>query len=283
MSETRRYQHYSVVQYVHARREERVNVGVAVFDSFEQRFVPAFDPEIAAARIRCLFPEEDTTGVQHYLASLVRSLPKDQRVLEALDQAKNPLEFLVASKQNMIQFSPVRLFGAASAIEAAQQLLRKFVSLPDTDAATRELSGVKRAREVTRDAIAAVMGQMDGLHYSSFEAVYGAERFSYRIRFPFYLPEKRAVIDAISLAGSGVKGPESEADHFIKKVSNLVQTTDEVEPYATAAVDPKDPHPGRELIRYIRHELQWKESRIVEAEPQAVVEMVRDINQRAAA
>src|SRR5688500_17848022 len=61
---------YSVAQYVHSRTEERLNVGVVVYDGQREVLIADFRSEQASYRIKGVYPEVDRVGLAHYLADV---------------------------------------------------------------------------------------------------------------------------------------------------------------------------------------------------------------------
>jgi hypothetical protein len=225
--------------------------------------------------------DADVAGLEHYLEELQKGLRYDLRVKTALANGENPLDILTITKQNIIQFTTPRLYAAVSVVVAAEELSRKYLGGHKVEARVKA-RGVQHAKALTEKAITEVLGLVHGINYGSYSGTYDGLGYKYRIKFPFHLDRQHAVIDAIALSGPGIKGPEAEADHFVKKVSNLRRIDSDVRPYATVAIGDRDPELGRDLIGYIRHELHLSEQDIVEATEPNTLSMVRAIRERAA-
>lgn len=275
---------YSVAQYVHDRREERLNVGVAVYDSEQRSFSTRFYQH-AADRVKRLYPEVDRAGLQLYLNDLARALPQDERVAAALKAGDDPLAVLQAEWGNVIRFTPTRSYPALNAAQAATELLGRFMgSVPSTPASGRDFGGIERARRRTAEAIESVLQLTPGLGVSAFHGkrsvLVGGRFMDIPIEFPFWLFEE-FVIDTVSLEATGNKEPMRQADHFIQKVANLKKFSRDMDAHAAVAVDPQRRDQGLALIEYMRQEtgLSDQEIRVAE-EAEVVVSAIKEKRER---
>lgn len=280
MSKSSSYFLYSIAQYVHSRREERLNVGVVVFEPDSGRVTARFEPAEATRRIKMLYPEVDRKGLELYLESLASSLRR--RSLPTADHYSNPLDALAAEWQNIIRLTPARPVPGASAAAAAERLLSVYLTTTPAEA-KRQLRGVERARQRTLEAIRTVleldipeMGyRMDYTFEVPFE--WQGKRHNIIRQFAFLLRERFAV-DTISLEGSGNKGPESEAELFIAKAKDIRKRSQGyILPYATVSIDPDREEMGRNLIAYMLDRGGLEEGQVVEArDAEKLMEGIRD-------
>lgn len=271
-----RYLFYSVAQYVHERREERLNLGVVVHDPERRQLVARFAGAHATPRLKYLYPEIDRAGLELYIEEMANHLPNDRRVQAAMEVG-NPLDILEITWQNIVQFTPARSYPAVSALAAADTLLRRYV----TDAAQESegvgtLGGVTRAKARIREAIRTVLQPLEGqLGVSTFKTERTWTGRDHRevkipIEFPFVVLQTN-VIDAVSLEAHGTREPFRQADSFIRKVENLRKVDRTMRAHAVVSVDAQRVELGRSLLEYIRSETGLDDDSVVETERAEVV------------
>lgn len=269
-----RYYLYSIAQYVHSRREERLNVGVVVFDPESGKIVPRFNPEHATRRIKSLYPEVDRKGLELYLHSLSVSL--ERRSFEIGEKYNNPLDALAAEWQNILRLTPARPVSGRSADAAAQRLLSIYLDDPE-QVRREEPRGVERAKRRTLEAIRTVLGldipEMGYRTDYTFRVPFERKGKRYDLQRHFaFLVKDRFAVDAISLEAQGVKGPEGEAELFIAKARDLQrQSQGFIKPHATVSIDPEREDQGRSLIAYILERGELEEDQVVEADEAEVM------------
>jgi hypothetical protein len=256
MSTDRRYFFYSVVQYVHDRREERLNVGVVVHDPHTSRVIPRVSANRATRRIKSLYPDVDRTGLQLYLEDLVRTIPFDSRVRKALESNTSPLDVLEDEWNHIVQFSPARVIPATDAAAAIRALTLQYLDERPRTTEREAVGAVERTRIRTRDAIARVLHLTPGLPgFSEFHEVYeewvGNRLVKFQLEFPFLILDDFAV-DAISLETSGPREAERQAESFVRKVERLLRFDSSKRPYATVAPDPQRMEHSLDMIAWMR-------------------------------
>lgn len=274
---------YSVAQYVHARREERLNVGVVIYDPASGKLTPAFRPKESSQRIRSLFPEVDRGGLEHYLHDVGRSIEK-WKPDDIAGNAPNPLDALAAEWQNIIRFTPARPIPAVDAQTAVRQLLIEYVAEPLIDEERRQLRGVARAKRRTKEALVKVLRIPPGeLGYGQFREFYSfwehGKEYKLPIRFPFLVYSEHA-IDAISFYSGGFETAEKEASAFIQKRKALYKIASNVQPYASVAIPPGRKEEGAALLAFMRDETGLADDAVVDADEAET--MVLRIKARAA-
>lgn len=264
-----RYFLYSVVQYVHSRREERLNVGVLVYDPEEEEIHANLDSEHASRRIKTLYPEVDRKGLALYLAGIEESLKTSGH--DYVVGPGNPLDLIAAEWQNIVRLTPARPVPATSGAAALEDLIVNYVRQPSPRASAEADRGVRRARARTIQAIQNVL-RLDIPHLGYREDFefdvqidHKGKRYTLPRHFDF-LVQDRFAIDAISLEGPGIKAPESEASLFIAKARDLARESQGTRtPHATVSIDSEDPGLGRSLIAYILEEAGLEDHQVVEA------------------
>jgi hypothetical protein len=277
-----RYLFFSVAQYVHERREERLNLGVVVFDPERRELVPRFSASDATRRIKYLYPEVDRAGLRLYLEDLGKHLTKDPRIQQALRAGGDPLEVLETEWSNVVRFTPARTYPAVSAAEAANNLVARYVGRVGAEPeSARTYGGVERAKRRTVEAIYKVLRPIDGsLNFGAFHGErtmhgWDANELKIPVEFPFWLYQT-FVIDAVSLEAGGQVEPMRQADYFIRKVDNLRKIDRHMRPHAVISIDSQRLEYGRSLVDYIRSETGLGGDRVVEADQaEVVVETIR--------
>jgi hypothetical protein len=287
-SASRRFFDYALVQYVHQRREERINVGVALFDPTARELRIGIDAKAAAARVWRMFPEVDKKGLEFFLSDMNHSLAKDRRFTESSTQ--HPLLLLADSWANVLQFSQVRTYPAVSMRMASEGLMRRYLTPPAK--ARPALMGVQKAVENTRIALREVLhldtdlGQIDTLEIPRIETHLGREVRLQPIAFPFYLYD-RFVIDALSFENLDPKDTQREATLFIDKLRALKSFSKQrdvpFEPTATITIDPERADLGLGMIAYIADSAGLSARAIVDADNAKVaVEYIKEKKAEAA-
>lgn len=282
MSDQKRHFIYSVAQYVHAMREERLNVGVVVYDPANGRVYPGFEPIAAARRIARVFPETDQRGLQALLFDIGRGLTIDPRVLESARQDQL-FAFLENEWQNVIHFTSPRPFPATSAIGAIRRLLHIYVTMRPRRGAAG-LSGATRAKQVTREAIERVLDPIGGILVQ--EEVEFSRRLPTGVDLPLKLPFVvlgRFGIDTLAFDDDRPESLNREAEGFIGKVLALRSTHQNLQTHATITLNPERPQRGRALIDYLRFKTRLPEYAVVEAEPAQAEAMLTEIKAKAEA
>jgi hypothetical protein len=281
MTDPKRYFIFSIAQYVHVRREERLNVGVVVFDPETRRLHPGFDAPAAARRISRVYPEVDQRGLQSLFYSLGRGLTADPELRYETD-TDSPFALLSAEWQNVLQFTSPRPFPAETAIDAIRRLLHLYVRVKHQRAATGGLTGSTRARLITRQAIQRVLDPVGGI-LAQEEVEIPRELIgglNLPIKLPFLLVHRYG-IDTLALDNDGPEHLNRETEGFIGKVIALKHLGGEIEPHATVTVNPEHPQRGRALIDYLLFKTRLPEYAIVEAEEGPVQAMISEIKARA--
>jgi hypothetical protein len=281
-----RYYLYSVAQYVHDRREERLNLGVVVWDAAEDRIATRFSSTAAVKRIKSLYPEVDRMGLQLYLEDLAKALPRDER-LRGCPAGVDPLNLLEAEWRNAVRFTPSRSYPSTDLGSAADALMNRFVDEQRVRSSERTFVGVERAKRRTVEAIESVLNLPAGrLGYSSFQGErvlwQGPREVRIAIDFPFQLYQDY-LIDTISFEGGGRTESQRTADAFLRKLENVKKMDRQLQPHATVAVDPHRRELGLGLIAYMQIESGLDERAIREAdEAEVVVASIKEKLDRAA-
>lgn len=281
MKTKNRYFLFSVAQYVHAQREECLNVGVVVYDPDSKRVICSFDSDHATKRIKQLYPDVDRRGLQMYLQDLSRGLPTDPLILAGIQDEK-PLHVL-SSWQSVVQFKTPRLFPAENHSAALSRLTDIYVGDYQKMLKGEQLSGVTKAKRLTREAIIKVLNPVEGFGVRDVEIprTVKDEDGSHLlpIKFPFLILDN-VVIDALTFDG-GQERALFYADHFIRKVVDLKKLPETYHPHATVVVDKAHRDRGRALISYVRQHTALAEWAVTEAEEAEV--MIEEIKHRHAA
>lgn len=279
---SRRYFDYALVQYVHQRREERLNVGVAVFDPTTRDLRLEIEPRSAAARVERVYPEVDRRGLEFFFRDMQQSLAKSDRLSTAAGES--PLLSLAGRWQNIIQFSSPRTYPATSIAAAASGLLRQY--LASAAKPSSGVMGVQKAFENTRDAIQEVLGlsmeldQVKRLQLPREEYHQGRKVKLQPLDFPFYLYD-RFVIDTLSFENLDPKDTQREAVLFIDKLRALkslgLGRDVPFEPTASITIDPKREDLGLGMLGYIADMAQVDPRAIVPADrARDVVEYIKE-------
>jgi Protein of unknown function (DUF3037) len=262
-AESRSFQ-YAIAQYVHQRREERLNIGVVVYDREERRFRLRTDPKVVSTRVLRLFPEVDRKGLEFYLTDLTLSINHSSPAFEE----PFPLDAMVARWSNVIQFSDVRSFPATSLANAAERLANRFVDLAPR---SREKAiGIARATQRTREAIREVFPEEDMRGVSAIRIPRtfvrnGKERHLPDMLFPFLIGS-RVLVDTLSFEGKQPAEAEREATEFIEKARWLERAGSEYVLTASVALDPLRPEDGTTQMEHILYETKLDDRAVVDAE-----------------
>jgi len=256
MNSKRRYFFYSLAQYVHDRREERLNVGIVLYDPETRRVIPRVSADKATRRIKSLYPDVDRTGLQLYLEDLVRALPSDARVLAALETGTSPLDILEQEWTHIVQFSPARSIPALDAASAVRALTLQYLDERPRTTEREAVGPVERTRARTQDALARVLGMTPGLPgFSEFHEVYeewvGDRLVKFQLEFPILIVDQFAV-DTVSLETSGPREAERQAEHFVHKVERLRRFDPAKKPHATVALDPQRIEHSLDMMAWMR-------------------------------
>lgn len=280
MSTPSSYFLYSIAQYVHARREERLNVGIVVFDPESGGILTRFRPDFASWRIKGLYPEVDRKGLELYLQSLAESLERNWA--PEASQYGNPLDALAAEWQNIVRLTPARPVSGRAAATAADRLLGVYLESPEVRR-QESFRGVERAKVRTLEAIRTVLElDIPEMGYQTdytFQVPFERSGKRYRLQRQFsFLVKDRFAVDAISLEGAGMKGPESEAELFIAKTRDIRRVSDGyIRPHATVSIDPERKQLGLDLIAYILDRTGLDDNQVVEADEAELMMMsIRD-------
>jgi hypothetical protein len=221
MSADRTYFRYMIAQYVHSRREERLNVGAVVHDPLRATIKSKFDTATAVRRIRSVFPDVDAKGVRIYLTDLSQALLAHEPLNDALDQPTALSEF-GTTWRNAIQFTPVRSIPAANIAAALDTLMRLYVAeIPKELHKAPSAIGVRFARERTKQALKTVLRLDEGIGYTEFHEERSVwlkgKEWSYPIDFPFFVYD-RYLIDTLSFKTDAVREKLDVVAGFLDKV-----------------------------------------------------------------
>lgn len=289
MNSKRRYFFYSLAQYVHDRREERLNVGVVLYDPETRRVIPRVSADKATRRIKGLYPDVDRTGLQLYLEDLVRTLPSDARVLAALESGVSPLDILEDEWTHIVQFSPARSISALDAASAVHALTLQYLDERPRTTEREAVGPVERTRVRTQDALARVLGMTPGLPgFSEFHEVYeewiGDRLVKFQLEFPILIIDQFAV-DTVSLETSGPREAERQAEHFVRKVERLRRFDPAKKPHATVALDPQRIEHSLDMLAWMRakSKLGPEEVRVVDEADEFAETIKEKIQTQAAA
>jgi hypothetical protein len=270
---------YSVAQYVHWRRDERLNVGVVIYDPIRRWVNPYMDTGYAVRRVRAAFPEVDRVGLQIALQDLARTLPHEEVIEKGIEEGR-PLEDL-SLWQNMIRFTPPKAFPASSMSAALGRLRAIFLDDPFRTAERPVKASVLWAKRRTNEAIEAVLNPVYGFGLERDIELPGTTPLP--LRFPFLVLGKD-LIDSLAFESETAERSQAFAHHFMKKVEEVRNIPGDYRVHATVAVNRDRPEGGRALIRYVLHETKLPSWSVVEAEnAEFMVEHIRDCHRTAQA
>lgn len=270
---------YSVAQYVHWRRDERLNVGVVVYDPLRRWINPYMDSGFAVRRVKTAFPEVDRSGLQMALQDLVRSLPNDEVLQRGIDEGR-PLEDL-SHWQNMIRFTSPKAFPAASMDAAISRLRVIFLDDPSRTAGRPVNASVLWAKRRTGEAIATVLNPV---HRFSLERDFEIPVHNpLPLKFPF-LVLGNELIDTLAFESAAAERSQAFAHHFIKKFEDVRGLNEGYNVHATVAVNRDRPEGGKALIEYVLKETGLPWWSVIEAErAEVMLEQIRLKHQEAQA
>lgn len=284
MERTTRYFLYSIVQYVHTRREERLNLGIVVFDPERQNFHPALETKLATRRVKSVFPDVDRTGLEMYLGDLQDSLRFDTSGVD-LAPGKDPFGLWLLEFQNVIQFTPGRPFPAASATAALQRLVEIYITDPQTTGFGETIGTVDRTRKLTGEVIQKVLNPVQGFAVTPFTVPLpglGPDHM-FLLKFPFLVFEE-FLIDTLSFASQRTEFALAQAEKFIGKVLDLRRMDPEFQrmrPYASIAINPERESQGLALMEHVMKKTGLQPSRLARATEPDLTVMMEDILQQA--
>jgi hypothetical protein len=267
MSDTRYFQ-YSVAQYVHWRRDERLNVGLVIYDPLRKWVYSFMDSTDAVRRVKHAFPDLDRVGLQLALQDLDRTLSNDDRIRSGLEKG-HPLEYL-EHWQNMIRFTQPKVFPATTVQQAATRLKEIFVDDPTKTGERPVRASVLWAKRRTSEAIQKVLNPVEGFGLTrDFEVPLTGDS-ALPLRFPF-LVLGSALIDTLAFDSENAERSQAFAHHFIRKVEELSRAVDNYRAFATVSLNQRNPDGGRKLIQFVRKETGLADEAIVEAEEAEVM------------
>ena len=264
MSESRYFQ-YCLAQYVHWRREERLNVGLVAFDPNTRWVVTRMDTGDATRRVKAAFPDVDRVGLNLALEEVERSLANDQRLRDAIQEGE-PYRFL-SEWQNMIRFTPPKIFPAKTLQGAVGRLVEIYVDDPSKSAERPSRASLMWAKKRTAEAIYKILNPIDELQLRRDVVVPSGNGDGLPIRFPFLVLGTSA-IDTLAFESDREERSVALASNFIRKVRDLKRSpsSGEILPYATVALSEKHADRGRKLIEVVRAQTGLSPTEIVEAD-----------------
>ena len=267
MSTEPTYFRYIVAQYVHGRRDEKLNVGVVVHDPLRATLRSQFDTSSAIRRLRSVFPDVDSKGLRLYLNDLGAAILSHENLNAVLD---NPtaLATFRGQWQNSIQFTAVRSLPAASMQEAVELLMKLYVvEVPAELYRVPTALGVRFARERTRQALKTVLQLEEGVGYRAFkehrDVMSHGKMYQHPVEFPFWVYD-RFLIDTVSFRTDGFNEKLGAALGFVDKVKWLRSRfpNENFQPCLSFMPDDKKPEETAALVARIIDEAEVSEDRV---------------------
>ncbi|MBA3342037.1 MAG: DUF3037 domain-containing protein [Gemmatimonadaceae bacterium] len=287
MSPEQTYFRYIVAQYVHGRRDEKLNVGVIVHDPLRAMLRSQFDVSTAIRRLRSVFPDVDTKAVRLYLNDLGSAILSHEGLNAVLEDPAALTKFR-GEWQNSLQFTTVRSIPAATMNEALELLMRLYVvEVPAELYRLPTALGVRYARERTRQALKTVLQLEEGVGYRPFrehrDVRSHGKVLQHPVEFPFWVYE-RFLIDTISFRTDGFNEKLGAALGFVDKVKWLRARfpNENFQPCLSFTPDDKKPEETAALVARIVEEADVTEDRVAPAgEAERLAIYIRDRQQAA--
>jgi hypothetical protein len=286
MSEPR-YFRYIVAQYVHSRREERLNVGVIVHDPVKAVVRSRFDTRTATRRIKNAFPDIDARGLTVFLKDLSEAVLTNPQLNAAVDK-DDALAHFGDSWRNAIQFTPVRAMPAENITAALDALSRLYVAeIPTQLHQVPLISGIPYARDRTRQALRDVLHLEEGVGYVEYR---GEQLVTFRgrqrrlpIEFPFFVFDE-FVIDTLSFRGDSYREKFNMAAGFADKVKMLRRSQEgrSLIPCVSYVTDEDRIEETEGLIAHLQTVTDMPDERVVEASQASELAKYIQANRRVA-